>query len=51
MNVHRVRRVVGDADYPLGKSTMSLHSGTTGPFIDRCRIVLFEKQMDVFPVG
>ena len=51
MNVHRVRKVVGEADYTLGKSTMSLDSGATWPFIDRCRIVLFEKQMDGFPVG
>jgi RNA polymerase-associated protein len=46
MNAHPVRKVVGDADYPLGKSTVTLYSGSTCPFSHRCRIVLFEKQMD-----
>lgn len=46
MNVHHVRNVVRDADYPLNTSNMSLYSGTTCPFSHRCRIVLFEKQMD-----
>jgi RNA polymerase-associated protein len=46
MNAHPVRKVVGDAEYPLGKNTMTLYSGATCPFSHRCRIVLFEKQMD-----
>lgn len=46
MNAHPVRKVVGDVDYPLGKNTVTLYSGTTCPFSHRCRIVLFEKQMD-----
>jgi len=46
MNAHPVRKVVGDADYPLGKNTMTLYSGATCPLSHRCRIVLFEKQMD-----
>jgi len=42
-----VRRVVRDADYSWGTSTMmNLYSGTTDPFSHRCRIVLYEKQMD-----
>ena len=42
-----VRRVVRDADYSWGTSAMmNLYSGTTDPFSHRCRIVLFEKQMD-----
>ena len=42
-----VRRVVRDADYSWGTSTMmNLYSGTTCPFSHRCRIVLYEKQMD-----
>ena len=42
-----VRRVVRDADYSWGTSTMmNLYSGTTCPFSQRCRIVLYEKQMD-----
>ena len=46
MNAHPVRKVVGDADYPLGKNTMTLYSGAACPLSHRCRIVLFEKQMD-----
>lgn len=46
MNAHPVRKVIGDVDYPLGKNTVTLYSGTTCPFSHRCRIVLFEKQMD-----
>ena len=46
MNAFPVRKVVGDADYPLGSSTMTLYSGTTCPYSHRCRIVLYEKQMD-----
>ena len=43
----RVRRVVRDADYSWGGSTMmNLYSGTTDPFSHRCRIVLYEKGMD-----
>jgi RNA polymerase-associated protein len=42
-----VRRVVRDADYSWGTSSMmNLYSGTTCPFSQRCRIVLYEKQMD-----
>ena len=42
-----VRKVVRDADYSWGTSTMmNLYSGTTCPFSHRCRIVLYEKQMD-----
>jgi stringent starvation protein A len=41
------RRVVRDADYSWGGSTMmNLYSGTTDPFSHRCRIVLYEKGMD-----
>ena len=41
------RKVVRDADYSWGTSTMmNLYSGTTDPFSHRCRIVLYEKQMD-----
>ena len=41
------RKVVRDADYSWGTSTMmNLYSGTTCPFSHRCRIVLYEKQMD-----
>lgn len=46
MNTHPVRKVIGDADYPFGKNTVTLYSGTTCPFSHRCRIVFFEKQMD-----
>ena len=36
-----------DADYSWGTSAMmNLYSGTTCPFSHRCRIVLYEKQMD-----
>ena len=46
-NSPAVRRVVRDADYSWGTSTMmNLYSGTTCPFSHRCRIVLYEKQMD-----
>jgi RNA polymerase-associated protein len=39
--------VVRDADYSWGTSAMmNLYSGTTCPFSHRCRIVLYEKQMD-----
>jgi len=42
-----VRRVVRDADYSWGTSSMmNLYSGTTCPFSHRCRFVLYEKQMD-----
>lgn len=42
-----VRRVVRDSDYSWGTSAMmNLYSGTTCPFSHRCRIVLYEKQMD-----
>ncbi len=42
-----VRKVVRDADYSWGTSAMmNLYSGTTCPFSHRCRIVLYEKQMD-----
>jgi len=38
---------VRDADYSWGTSAMmNLYSGTTCPFSHRCRIVLYEKQMD-----
>ena len=41
------RKVVRDADYSWGTSAMmNLYSGTTDPFSHRCRIVLYEKQMD-----
>jgi len=46
MNVHPGRSVVRDADYPVNTSNMALYSGITCPFSHRCRIVLFEKQMD-----
>jgi RNA polymerase-associated protein len=47
LNAPRVRRVVRDADYSWGGSTMmNLYSGTTDPFSHRCRIVLYEKGMD-----
>ena len=46
MNVHPVRKVVGDSDKYLGKRTIRLDSGTACPFIDHCRIVLFKKQLD-----
>ena len=46
MNANPVRKVVGDDEYPLGKNIMTLYSGTTCPFSHRCRIVLFEKEMD-----
>ena len=46
-NTPAARRVVRDADYSWGTSTMmNLYSGTTCPFSHRCRIVLYEKQMD-----
>jgi stringent starvation protein A len=42
-----VRKVVRDTDYSWGTSAMmNLYSGTTCPFSHRCRIVLYEKQMD-----
>lgn len=42
-----VRRVVRDSDYSWGTSAMmNLYSGTTCPYSHRCRIVLYEKQMD-----
>jgi len=46
MRAHPVRNVVRDADYPLNANNMALYSGTTCPFSHRCRIVLYEKQMD-----
>ena len=47
MNPPLVRKVVRDADYSWGTSAMmNLYSGTTCPFSHRCRIVLYEKQMD-----
>ena len=47
MNAPPVRKVVRDADYSWGSSAMmNLYSGTTCPFSHRCRIVLYEKQMD-----
>jgi len=46
MKAHPVRHVVRDADYPLNTNNMALYSGTTCPFSHRCRIVLYEKQMD-----
>ncbi len=46
-NTPAARRVVRDADYSWGTGTMmNLYSGTTCPFSHRCRIVLYEKQMD-----
>jgi stringent starvation protein A len=45
MNAFFIRKVVGDADYPLS-SAMTLYSGTTCLFSHRCRIALYEKQMD-----
>lgn len=46
-NAPAIRRVVRDADYSWGTSAMmNLYSGTTCPFSHRCRIVLYEKQMD-----
>lgn len=47
MSAPLARKVVRDADYSWGTSTMmNLYSGTTCPFSHRCRIVLYEKQMD-----
>lgn len=47
MSAPPVRKVVRDADYSWGTSAMmNLYSGTTCPFSHRCRIVLYEKQMD-----
>ncbi len=47
MSTPPVRKVVRDADYSWGTSAMmNLYSGTTCPFSHRCRIVLYEKQMD-----
>ena len=47
MNSPAARKVVRDADYSWGTSAMmNLYSGTTDPFSHRCRIVLYEKQMD-----
>ena len=47
MSAPSARKVVRDADYSWGTSTMmNLYSGTTCPFSHRCRIVLYEKQMD-----
>ena len=47
VNAPPVRKVVRDADYSWGTSAMmNLYSGTTCPFSHRCRIVLYEKQMD-----
>ena len=47
MNAPPVRKVVRDADYSWGTSAMmNLYAGTTCPFSHRCRIVLYEKQMD-----
>jgi RNA polymerase-associated protein len=46
MTSPRIRKVVGDAEYPLGKNTMTLYSGAVCPLSHRCRFVLFEKQMD-----
>jgi RNA polymerase-associated protein len=47
MSAPLVRKVVRDADYSWGTSAMmNLYSGTTCPFSHRCRIVLYEKQMD-----
>lgn len=47
MSAPSARKVVRDADYSWGTSTMmNLYSGTTDPFSHRCRIVLYEKQMD-----
>ncbi len=47
MHAPPVRKVVRAADYSWGSSAMmNLYSGTTCPFSHRCRIVLYEKQMD-----
>jgi RNA polymerase-associated protein len=47
MNAPLARKVVRDADYSWGTSAMmNLYSGTTCPFSHRCRLVLYEKQMD-----
>ncbi len=47
MSAPLVRKVVRDAEYSWGTSAMmNLYSGTTCPFSHRCRIVLYEKQMD-----
>ena len=47
MNAPPVRKVVRDADYSWNSNAMmNLYSGTTCPFSHRCRIVLYEKQMD-----
>lgn len=47
INAPPVRKVVRDSDYSWGTSAMmNLYSGTTCPFSHRCRIVLYEKQMD-----
>jgi len=47
MSTPLIRKVVRDADYSWGTSAMmNLYSGTTCPFSHRCRIVLYEKQMD-----
>jgi RNA polymerase-associated protein len=46
MKAHPVRNVIRDANYPLNTNNMALYSGTTCPFSHRCRIVLYEKQMD-----
>ncbi len=47
MTTPAARKVVRDADYSWGTSAMmNLYSGTTDPFSHRCRIVLYEKQMD-----
>jgi RNA polymerase-associated protein len=47
MSSPTARKVVRDADYSWGTSAMmNLYSGTTDPFSHRCRIVLYEKQMD-----
>ncbi len=41
------RHVLRDAEYSSRTSVvMTLYSGTTCPFSHRCRIVLYEKQMD-----
>lgn len=46
MNLPSVRKVVDDEGYPLGRSTITLYSGTKCLFSHRCRFVLYEKQMD-----
>ena len=47
MTSSRVRKVVGDPEYPVNTGTlMTLYSGTTCPFSHRCRFVLYEKEMD-----